>query len=148
MYKLSKLLVTAIFIISLFSLLSVNAFAAATRVRGNAYDESNGGKGIQGLLVTVTCTNDKTSKTKTATTNKNGLYKVLFGNKCDTGDAVTTTATYKGQTLTQTVFVSDVDTATSDFYFGAVSVPEFGLIPGVIALVGSTGSFFALRKKK
>lgn len=120
-----------------------------TTVRGNVYNESNGGKGISGLTVTVSCVgkNNKT-KTKTAITDGNGLYTVNFKeDKCEDFNPVTSKVTFNGQTQNETVYVSEQNTATLDFYFGSESVPEFSMLTGAMAVLGSAGAFLVLRKK-
>ncbi|HVA97086.1 MAG TPA: hypothetical protein VND99_05520 [Candidatus Acidoferrales bacterium] len=120
-----------------------------TVVRGNVYDESNGGKGIGGLNVAVTCSDKKGTVSQNTLTNGNGLYSVTFSNsQCGKYSPVSATVTDNGQTQTDNVLVSAQRTATMDFYFGSVSVPEFGLIPGVLATVFSAGSFLALKRRK
>src|SRR4051812_5383016 len=97
---------TAVFLLTIAFFLgaTVSAFASnLTVVRGNAYDESNGGKGIPNLTVTVICKSDKKDLVRTATTDSFGLYTVHYrAKRCDTFDPVTSTATYKGQTLSET----------------------------------------------
>lgn len=141
-YIFSALLFTALFIVPS----SAAAKTDFTIIRGNVYDQDNGGKGIKGLNVEVTCNEDKKKNDKT---DKNGLYTVKFSEKkCPKYKPVTAEVTYNGQTQTQTVYVSDQNTATLDFYFGTpISVPEFGFIPGVIAALSSAGAFLALKKK-
>lgn len=110
-----------------------------TVVRGNVYDESKGGQGIGSLKVTVTCAENKNkSVSATDTTDRNGLYTVAFNSsQCKKYAPVSATVTYNGQAQTDTVYVSAQNTATMDFYFGVTNVPEFGLIPGLIATVSS-----------
>ncbi len=127
------------------------AFAASnlTTVRGNVYNESNGGSGIQGLLVYVSCVgkNNK-AKTRKATTDSNGLYSINFKeDKCEDQKPVTSTVTFNGQTQSETVYVSGQNTATLDFYFGAASVPEFNAITGALAAILAGGAYLFFRRK-
>ena len=144
----------------LFSVASTPAFANSqgkyhersnlTVVRGNVYDESKGGKGIGGLHVAVSCVSDKNRTiSRNAVTDRNGLYTVRYNEeRCEAHQPVFATVTYNGQTQTDNVYVSQQNTATMDFYFGSVSVPEFGFIPGAIAAVASVGTFLTLKKRK
>lgn len=135
-------LVISLFVFPTTAVASTNV----TTVRGNIYDLENGGKGIKDLTVSVTCN----ATTQNVVTNGNGLYIAQFKNKdCKKYQGVTSVVTYKSKSQTQTVYVSSNNRATLDFYYGsAVSVPEFGPIAGAIALVGSMGSYFALRLRK
>lgn len=115
----------------------------ATTVRGNVYDTANGG-GASGASVSVTCN----GIIKGASTDSNGLYVVNYTNEeCGQFKPVTSTATFNSQSQSQTVFVSDGFRATLDFYFGAAGVPEFGLIPGIVAAGSSLAGFVALRRR-
>ncbi|MFA6005278.1 MAG: hypothetical protein WC775_02215 [Patescibacteria group bacterium] len=131
------------------SLLMVPAVLAnnpgVTRVRGNVYDQDNGGAGIGGLTVNVTCNGNS----RNATTDGNGLYVVDYTrSECPQFGPVSSAVSHNGQSQSDTVYVSDVYTATMDFYFGTISVPEFGMIPGAIAAIGSIGTYLALRRKR
>lgn len=131
------------FAISVFSFTLLAGAAHATTVRGNVYDTANGG-GAGGASVSVNCNGIN----KGATTDANGLYTVTYTNEeCGQFKPVTSTATFNGQSQSQTVFVSDGFRATLDFYFGAAGVPEFGMIPGIIAAGSSLAGFAALRRR-
>jgi hypothetical protein len=126
----------------------VFANSNSTVVRGNVYNESNGGKGIGGLTVTVQCfANKKKTPTKTAVTDNFGLYTVTFNPKCDQGDSVTSTVTFNGQTQSETAGVSGSGTETNDFYFGSTSVPEMNGLALAVAFIGSVGLYMFLKKK-
>lgn len=138
MYK--QLIVTTI---ALLSFVIFAQSAHATTIRGNAYDTENG-TGAAGASVTVVCN----GISQNAVTDSNGLYTVNYTNEqCGQFKPVTSTATFDGQSQSQTVFVSDGFRATLDFYFGAAGVPEFGLIPGIVAAGSSLAGFIALRKR-
>ena len=123
---------------------TVHAQSGTTRVRGNIYDYNNGGQGIGGLNVTVVCN----SISKGAITNSFGLYVVDYtASECPAFTPVSATVTFNSQTQSQTVFVSGGNTATIDFYYGSVSVPEFGMIPGIVAAVGSGLGYLGLRRR-
>ncbi len=139
---------TAIFAV----VLPANAFANSlyTMVRGNVYGDNFAGLG--GLTVTVTCADAVKNhvETKTAITDNYGLYTVNFDkNTCGAYQPITSTVTYKGQTQTQTVYVSHDQQATLDFYYGTMtSVPEFGLVTGAMAALTSGSSLFAFRRMR
>lgn len=119
------------------------AQSATTRVRGNVYDQTSGFIGLGGLTVTVNCNGN----IQTRTTDSYGLYVADFSSSaCPIYAPVTSTVTYNGQTQQQTVFVSSQNTATLDFYYGSVAVPEFGLITGLVAAGGSGLAYLKMRK--
>ncbi len=115
-----------------------------TRVRGNVYNVSSGGR-VAGETVTVNCD----GVVKSAVTDVNGLYVVDYSHaECNQYRPVTATVSFNGQTQNQTVYISHDYRATLDFYFGATGVPEFGLIPGIVAATASAGSYLMLRRKR
>lgn len=117
--------------------------SSTTRVRGNVYDQVNGVP-INGLSISVTCN----GITKTGNTDSNGLYVVDFTKaECDKFDPVSATGSFNGEVLNKSVLVSSVNTATMDFDFGLVAVPEFGLIQGAMAAVGSGIAFLGLKRR-
>lgn len=149
-------------ILSLFLALVVlfpgSAMAAGnlTTVRGNVYNLTNGTR-LGGLTVSVSCimrekkNGDLKIKTKTAVTDSNGLYTVTYSaERCEAYENVYASVTYNGETKNHSVWVSHVNTATMDFYYGSdpVNVPEFGLLPGIVAAVASTGAYLGLKLKK
>lgn len=122
----------------------ISAQATTTRVRGNLYDMDNGGAAIGGVPVTVNCNGN----VQNTSTNGSGLYVVDYpAAQCPAFTAVSASATFNGQPQSQTVYVADVNRATLDFYFGASSVPEFGMIPGLVAAVGSGAAYLGFRRK-
>lgn len=124
------------------------AKSKSTVARGNVYNESNGGKGIGGLTVTVQCLiDDKITVTKTAVTDSFGLYTVTFSSDCDQGDPITSTVTFNGQTQSETALVSSTGTETNDFYFGSVGVSEFSGLTIFAAFLISAGAYIFLKKK-
>ncbi len=142
---------TATILLFLFALMSFGAVhthatgtsADKTRVRGNVYDFA-AGNWVEGTNVSVTCEGITLVGTTTAT----GLYVVDFKkNECPKFALVSATVTHAGETLSQTVQVSNRFTATMDFSFGAVGVPEFGMIPGVVAALGSGVAYLGLKRK-
>lgn len=113
-----------------------------TRVRGNVYD-LEAGNWVQGATVAVTCN----GTTLNATTSASGLYTVDFNKSaCPKFAMVSAAVTHDGETLGQTVQVSNTNTATMDFNFGAAAVPELGMITGLMAAGGSGYLFFKMRK--
>ncbi|CAN5191182.1 hypothetical protein BH09PAT2_BH09PAT2_01510 [soil metagenome] len=113
-----------------------------TRVRGNIYDAETGP--LSGLNVAVTCE----GVTRNAVTTFSGLYVVDFTlDECDKFAPVTATVSHDREVLTRSVLVSAQNTATMDFLFGAASVPELGMIPGILAVLGSGFAYLGLKRK-
>jgi len=120
----------------------------STVVRGNVYNENNGGKGIGGLTVIVQCfINKKKTPIKTAITDSFGLYTIRFNPKCDQGKTVTSTVTFSGQTQSVSAEVSGSGTETNDFYFGSTSVPEMNGLTLTAAFLASVGAYMFFKKK-
>lgn len=141
-------LILAITIPMLISTPVALAKSTSTVVRGNVYNESNGGKGIGGLEVTIQCfINHKKAPIKTDVTDNFGLYTVNFSPKCDQGSPVTSTVTFNGQTKSETALVSGVRTETNDFYFGSVAVPELNVFTTFAAFLACAGVYLFFKKK-
>ena len=143
-YFFSILLLSSIFILNTYSVEATNFKSpnGKTRVRGNVYD-LEAGNWVQGVNVAVTCN----GKTLNATTSSSGLYVVDFNKSdCPKFAMVSAAVTHDGETLGQTVQVSNINTATIDFNFGAAAVPELGMITGLMAAGGSGYLFLKMRK--
>lgn len=121
----------------------VQATSGGTRVRGNVYDQINGVP-INNLTIQVSCN----GITKTDNTNSSGLYVVDFTKaECDKYAPVSATGTFKDETQGKNVLVSAQNTATMDLDFGLVSVPEFGMIGGAVAAIGSGLAWLGMKKR-
>jgi len=117
-----------------------------TTIRGQIMGPDN--KPLKLANITVTCD----GQTKHTITGANGKYVVIFFGKnvCAAGDTVTVTASKDGNSGSGTGTVDlkrdgrfvDVNFSTLSF-----SVPEFGTLPGAVALISATGIYFALRRK-
>ncbi len=117
-----------------------------TKVRGTITGPD--GKPFKHADVTVTCDGE----TKSTKTGGNGWYNATFHgiNTCDEGDTAYITASKDGISGSATgVVVEKKDGRFVDRNFSIInfSVPEFGLFTGAIALIGSAGTFYALRKR-
>lgn len=139
-------------------------FAEGTKtiIRGNVYDQSNNGFGKNGIPLQISCTNTQGQViSKQATTvgtyqgHDAGLYQIAFGKQqCPSGSSVRVSAVQNGATMIEQRTVSTTKQyhnnaylASADFYVGATTVPEFTPITGTIALLGSVGLFFILKRK-
>lgn len=111
---------------------------------------------VSGADVQVTCYHEKHDEikeyTKSGVSNSEGEYSITFyKNHCDYGDSVTVYAQRDSLigiedgsiTITQKICGIRLN-------IGIVNVPlvpEFGLIAGLTAILGSLGIFFVVRKK-
>lgn len=143
----SILLMSSIFILNSYSVEATNSNFKSpngkTRVRGNVYD-LEAGNWVQGVTVAVTCN----GKTLSSSTSNTGLYVVDFNkSECPKFAMVSAAVTYEGETLGQTVQVSNMNTATMDFNFGAAAVPELGMITGLMAAGGSGIVYLGMKRK-
>lgn len=140
--KINKLvLLSFLVVIASFFTAVPNVFAVSnTEVRGNI----NANGWVSGLTVTVSCNGNVSHPV----TDGFGLYVVDYTHlQCGKYKPVTTTVTFNGQTQSKTVLVSAQYTATLDFNFAPIGVPEFGLITGIITTLTSAGAFLMLRRK-
>ncbi len=144
--------------ISLLSFLTLLSFifispvqaqtANITTIRGQILDDE--GQPFKFAKVQVNCD----GKTQNSITSGQGKYIAIFaGNNCGIGDPVTVTATKDGKSGSSTGIVQNRrDGRIVDVNFSVVSfninVPEFGLLPGAIAALGSAGAFLAIRRRK
>lgn len=104
------------------------------------------GAPVPGAAVTVNCE----GSVRSATTNGGGDYAVTYSKSdCANTDSVTVTASKDGNIGSKdgTVYnwSADIDLAIVNV---VISVPEFGLIPGALAALTSTGIFLNLRRRK
>ncbi len=141
-----------LFLAASFFATSAQATSLNTVIRGNAY---NNGSPVNNLAVSITCVDHNVTYSTTAHTDGNGLYEITVPiSSCTKGDSTTQKATYNGVTLTDNELVSNDPQfngvsylATGDFNFSVASVPEFGTLTGMVALLGSVGAFVFFRRK-
>ena len=99
--------------------------------------------------VAVTCN----GITRTDTTSINGNYSVTFANlECeqfDTVTAVVDTGSLSGSTAKQATFALTVSMPEIILQAPNVSsVPEFGIVPGILALAGSIVAYAKIKKQE
>lgn len=145
--KATRLLVGAVVAAVMFSMSvsSASAQVAQTIVTGVVTDGSN--NPVTGGSVQVQCGTGSQS----GSINSGGSYQVVFEQTaCKAGDTATVTATTpqgsgSGSTTVQdsvTTPVVDIDIAVV-----AISVPEFGIIGGMISMIGAVGSYIYMKSK-
>lgn len=126
--------------------LQAMAQASGTFVQGFVYDSTNGNAPVSGASVFVKCN----STTIPATTNGAGKYSVTFNVSACPENATVTASASKDDL--QGTGSDTVDNVTANINIAVVNVfatqvPEFGLLTGAAALLGSGGTFFAFRRR-
>lgn len=128
------------------SLVSANGIDCGTNpsaVTGTVYDQSHAT--VPEAHVTVQCNGEEA----TADTNSEGDYYVCFNAaECTYGDALYAEATKadvgSGYNDTETMCAENV--CFIPIGLVDITIPEFGLIAGAVALVGALGIFLYRRK--
>lgn len=124
------------------------AYEKFANVSVSGYVKDTYGKNLKDATVEITCN----GITKNAQTNNAGRYTIGFSqNTCRDDNKITVFAYNDNQTgygygqgTVNNAGNSDVDVSCGS---NSISVPEFGLIPGIVAAIVSFGSFFLLKKR-
>ena len=117
-----------------------------TVISGTIY-QANGITVVPNAAVTVTCTHASIDYVKTTTSNGVGSYGVVFPiSQCAIGDNVKIEAEKNSADGSNTGIVSHEGTCLVNTSIINVSIPEFGVIAGCVALVGALGIFIYRRK--
>ena len=150
-YSTIWLIVFVAIVIAILPILIVSADPGITFVKGQITDPD--GEPVKGADVNVVCRHGEEDFSKSTTSHGKGVgkYLVYFSTEeCDTGDLVKVCAT-KGE-------MSGCDSGKVEQWSkgrGAkinvatvnVVIPEFGLIAGIITLLGSGIGFWIIRKR-
>jgi len=113
-----------------------------TLVTGTVYDKDN--KVVPGKDLTVTCTHDGVPTSKDVTTIEDGSYQVVFPkNACQTDDVVVVSTT---DDISNSGTVTNNCNCVVNLAIIDLTIPEFGVIAGGLALVGALGIFLYRRK--
>lgn len=116
-----------------------------TTVRGTIEDQA--GERVEGANVRVTCSHNGSENTLDTTSDAIGRYKVIFTiAQCDDGDAVRVIAHKDGQSGDETDTIAYGRALVYVVLDQVVSVPEFGLITGLISIAMSGASYLAIKK--
>jgi hypothetical protein len=120
--------------------------AAALAATGTTYvtgTVTNGGSPVVGANVSVVCNGN----TMTSSTTNGGGYIVQFSaTDCPNGKTAVVTATKGGLNGSNSGPVDDL-TADINLAIVNVSVPEFGIAAGVVALAAGAGSLVVVRRR-
>ncbi len=165
-HKLFYLTFSFILIFSIFSVIGVNTTYANddrshnenkkddkksktvnTTVSG-VVRESNGKKAV-GATVIVTCNHNGLLTTHTAVTSKEGKYSVIFDPiRCKNGDTLSVTAAGGNDQGSNNGNVNGRNGVVNVVLVDTVaSVPEFGLITGLLATATSIGGYFIVKRR-
>lgn len=132
---------TMITLAFLFAVFTVNA--AEVLVTGVVSDTE--GNHIAGADVEAVCANDEI---KSAVTGADGSFSMLYADgACTTEDVTVSAYTTEGQFGVVERPVQEINGISFDVVIADIEVvPEFGLVPGMLALFGSIGSFLWARR--
>ena len=141
----------AFMILGLFVISMIGVVSAKTLVAGIVYNEDYS-QPIEGASVNVKCFNssDTLQGEGNTTTLSDGTYAIEFSeigssNNCVNGDKAVVTATKDAASGSNYGFVQDYG-ATVKLAIVNISIPEFGLVLGIITLVACVGIFFFVKK--
>jgi len=102
---------------------------------------------VEGANVTVTCNGNVNSNFSLS----NGAYGVGFtDSECPLGADVSIYATHPSYGYGEAETSANIDMPNSDVVLGVgnvVLVPEFGVIVGIMTILGAIGVFFVVRKE-
>ena len=119
----------------------LHIYGLISSVTGTVYDQDN--NVVVGADVDVTC-NDVT---ESAVTNALGDYYVEFDEGvCYFEDPVSATATKGEASGSEDGVMCDAEECFIPIAIVDITIPEFGLIAGAVALVGALGIFIYRRK--
>jgi hypothetical protein len=105
---------------------------------------TNSGSPVNGANVTVTCN----GHTQTATTNSLGAYLVVFSAAdCPVAATANVSAAKSGAgSGSNSGPVGPTDSAAINVGIVNVAIPEFGIVAGLLALLGAAGAFVVTRR--
>ena len=133
-------------ILGMFLVLAVTASVSAdtTFIAGKIYNADYSDV-ISGADVTVTCNGEIIETTSLS----DGAYSVTyFGTSCVEGADLTVSGVKGDLYGSKTGEIHSVESTNWDFSVVNVPlVPEFGLIAGMVTILGAVGMFFFVRKK-
>jgi hypothetical protein len=129
-------------------LLSGTALAAtATSISGTITDYSTN-EGAPNATVTVNCEHNGINTTKMVQTDSTGEYYAFYpALQCNVADKAFIYAEKDGQSNTGEGIVAYDQTCQINTAFINVTIPEFGLAAGAVALIGLVAGVTLLRKK-
>ncbi|MFA4960416.1 MAG: hypothetical protein WC548_02020 [Candidatus Pacearchaeota archaeon] len=138
-----------VLIVPILALLILPGFVLAelddkpTVVSGIIYNQDNTGV-VSGATIYITCN----SVTRSAISDSDGAYAVVFAtsDNCDDGDNVIVTALKDDLSGTDNGRVHDFGLVVNVAVVDVFMTPEFGLVMGLLTLVGAVGIFFVVKR--
>jgi hypothetical protein len=151
LYKFMKksitLVILGLMVIAMLG--AVSATGSKTAIAGKIYNADFTGI-VEGATVEVTCNGNLAPS---VLSKVDGTYSVEYaGEVCNEGDTLSVHAFKTGvgeNTVTGNIY-DDYPIQELDLNLGVVNVPlvpEFGLIAGLVTVLGAVGVFFFVRKK-
>jgi hypothetical protein len=130
-----------------FILLSTSTLAAtATSISGTVSDSNN--QGVIDATVTVNCEHNGINTTKVVQTDSNGEYYSFYpALQCNVADKVYVLAEIDTYSNTGQGIVAYDQTCQINTAFVNISIPEFGIIAGSVALIGLVAGVAIMRRK-
>jgi len=134
-------------IIFLIAIGSAAAQSPLTAIGGTITDANNAP--VAGATVQVVCEHNLVNSTNTGTTDSVGAYALYFLSlHCGIGDKVWITADKSSSHGTGTGIIDYNDNCHINSVMADVSIPEFGIVAGAIALIGLVSGVFIMRRRK
>jgi hypothetical protein len=147
---MNKIVLAAlVFVLALVATTAASAIPAPTLtvISGTVYELDNATV-VPGATVTVTCTHASVDSVRTATSSAIGTYGVVFPvSQCDVGDSIVVEASKGSADGSNTGVVDHKRTCLVNTGIINVSIPEFGVIAAIGALVAGIG-IVAYRRTK
>jgi hypothetical protein len=138
--------IMALFVLALVGTVSATVAPTLTVISGTVYEADNTTI-VANAAVTVTCTHASVDYVRTATSAVSGSYGVVFPvSQCAVGDSVLVEAVKGSADGSNTGTVDHTGRCLVNTGIINVSIPEFGVIAGAIALIGALGIFVYRRK--
>ncbi|MDD5149109.1 MAG: hypothetical protein PHC28_01330 [Flavobacterium sp.] len=147
---MKKEILVGVFALLVFSMIGIAS--AKTLVAGKIYNAEFTDI-VENAIVDVSCTHNSITTTNSVTSNSDGAYSIVFAeNDCDINDALSVHALKEGvgENTVSGIVSIDKEVIGLDVNIGVVNVPlipEFGLIAGLITVIGATAVFFVVRRK-
>lgn len=154
MKKTMSFILMGVMVLALVGMVSATSEVAneKTIIAGKIYN-SDFSQTVANASVTVTCEDAISHAIVTDNVNSlsDGAYSVVFyGDDCVFGDTLTVSASHPDYGYNSLTGVIHEDALFGNWDLAIVNVPlvpEFGLIAGMVTILGAVGLFFFVRKK-
>jgi hypothetical protein len=144
---MKNILFIAIAIVALAMVGAVSAVGPTLTVISGTIYQADNTTVVPNAAVTVTCTHNSIDYVRTTTSSGVGSYGVVFPvSQCTVSDSVLVEAVSNGADGSNTGTVDHTGRCLVNTGIINVSIPEFGVVAGAVALVGALGIFVYRRK--